>query len=167
MKFTIYTDGGCSGNQRGANCPGGYGYVIINAGDNILRRGGGYRINVTNNQMELLAAIQGMKALKKLLDSEYGEAKNHTCIIRPDSKYVSDNYDEYLPTWKGNGWRKSNGKPVLNISLWKMLDALTPEFKAFRFNWVKGHARSQFNNMADGIAQDQIKQAKKAGQPIP
>lgn len=163
MEFTIYTDGGCSGNQRGANCPGGYGYVIIDAGNNILRRGGGHRINVTNNQMELLAVIQGMKALKKLLDSEHGEAKSHACIIRPDSKYVSDNYDEYLPTWKKNGWRKSNGRPVLNVSLWKALDALTPEFKVFKFNWVKGHARSRFNNMADNIARDQIKQVKKTG----
>lgn len=161
MEFTIYTDGGCSGNQRDANCPGGYGYVIIDSGSNILRRGGGHRMNVTNNQMELLAVIQGMRALQKLLDSEYGSAKNHGCIMRPDSKYVSDNFVEYLPVWKKNGWRKSNRKPVLNTALWKLLDALTPEFKAFNFKWVKGHARSKFNNMADGIAQDQIKKAKK------
>jgi len=160
VEFTIYTDGGCSGNQRGANCPGGYGYVIIDAGNNILQRGGGHRTNVTNNQMELLAVIQGMRTLKKLLDSEYDGAKNHSCVIRPDSKYVSDNYDEYLPVWRSNGWRKSNGKFVINVPLWKMLDALTPDFKAFCFKWVKGHARSKFNNMADGIAQDQIKAAK-------
>lgn len=162
MEFIIYTDGGCSGNKRGANCPGGYGYIIIDAGNNILRRGGGYRINVTNNQMELMAVIQGMRALKKLLDREYGGAKNHSCLIRPDSKYISDNYEEYLPTWKRNGWRKSNRKPVLNVALWKKLDALTPEFKAFKFSWVKGHARSKFNNMADGIAQNKIKEAKES-----
>ena len=160
MEFTIYTDGGCSGNKRGDNCPGGYGYLILDSGENILLRGGGNRTNVTNNQMELLGVIAGLKALKKLLDEEYGGSKNHVCIVRPDSKYVSDNFDEYMPIWKKNGWRKTNGKAVINLALWKVLDSLTPEFLTFRFNWVKGHHKNKFNNIVDEIATSQVKKAK-------
>lgn len=161
MEFIIYTDGGCSGNKRDAGCPGGYGYVILDPSNTIILKGGGYRINVTNNQMELLAVIQGLKALKKELDAAYGGIKKHSCIIRPDSQYVSENYTAYLPMWKKNNWRKSNGKPVLNVDLWKKLDALTPEFKSYSFRWVKGHSRNQFNKMADMIVQTQIKKARK------
>lgn len=162
MKFQVYTDGGCSGNKRNADCPGGFGYIVLNTSNTVLIRRGGYRINVTNNQMELLAVIQGLIALKKELDAAYGGAKNHDITVKPDSQYVSENYSAYLPIWKKNGWRKSGGKSVLNTNLWKRLDALTPEFKSLTFQWVKGHATSQFNNMADRIVQDQIAIAKKA-----
>jgi len=160
VTFTVYTDGGCSGNKRGAGCPGGYGFCILDPSNTIILEGGGNRINVTNNQMELMAVIQGLIALKKELDSSHGGAATHDCIVRPDSQYVSENYTAYLPTWKNNGWRKSNGKKVLNSSLWKRLDVLTPEFKSFSFKWVKGHASNKFNNLVDAIVQKQIEKAK-------
>lgn len=160
MTFTVYTDGGCSGNKRDAGCPGGYGWIILDPANTIIRKGGGYRINVTNNQMELLAVIQGLKALKKELDDSYDGASNHHCIVRPDSQYVSENYTAYLPEWKRNGWRKSNGKKVLNLNLWKRLDSITPEFKSFTFKWVKGHASNQYNNAVDAIVKEQMLKAK-------
>jgi len=160
VKFIVYTDGGCSGNKRGAGCPGGYGYVILDPSNTIILKGGGHRINVTNNQMELLAVIQGLTALKKELDEAHGGASAHSCIVRPDSQYVSENYTAYLPDWKKRGWRKSNGKRVLNSDLWKQLDKLTPEFKSVGFKWVKGHASNKFNNMVDAIVQEHTAIAK-------
>lgn len=160
MTFTVYTDGGSSGNKRNAGCPGGYGYIILDPSNTIIEEGGGHRIDVTNNQMELLAVIQGLTALKKRLDDFHEGSSKHDCIVRPDSQYVSENYIAYLPDWKSNGWRKSNNKKVVNSNLWKQLDVLTPEFKSFTFKWVKGHASNKYNNMVDAIVQDQIRKAK-------
>lgn len=160
MTFTVYTDGGCSGNKIGAGCPGGYGYIILDPADTIIIKGGGHRINVTNNQMELLAAIRGLERLKKELDESHGGASKHDCIVRPDSQYVSENYASYLQGWKASGWRKSNGKKVLNSNLWKQLDNITPEFKSFSFKWVKGHSSNKYNNIVDTIATEQILIAK-------
>lgn len=162
MEFIVYTDGGCFKNKRGAGCPGGYGYIILDPSQTIIKKGGGFRINVTNNQMELLGAIEGLRALIKELNSAYGGAKQHECVIKLDSEYVAENYHYYLSSWKKNGWRKSNNKPVLNVEFWKKLDGIAPEFKSFQFKWVKGHARDRFNNFADAIVQTQIEKAKQS-----
>ncbi len=156
MEFTVYTDGGCHGNRRDAGCPGGYGYVILDPGNNKICEGGGKRKDTTNNRMEMLAVIQGLIALKEILNDECCGSDIHDCIVKTDSRYVCDNFDDYLPEWKKNGWRKSKGGVVLNKDLWKRIDGLTPEFKSFRFQWVKGHARDKWNILVDQIAQDHI-----------
>lgn len=160
MQFTIFSDGGCSGNRRDSNCPGGYGYIILDPGNNNICEGGGKGFNTTNNRMELKAIIKGMIALKEILDKEYNGANKHDCIIKTDSKYVCDNFNDYLPEWKKNGWRKSKGGAVLNKDLWQRLDKLTPEFRASSFFWVRGHAKNKWNNLADSIVQKHIRESK-------
>ncbi len=157
MEFKVYTDGGCSGNKRDADCPGGFAYLILDAADSVLLSESGREENTTNNRMEMMAVLEGARALKKLLDQEWSSSSRHDCIVVTDSRYVCDNYEDYLSGWKKNGWKKANGKPVLNVDLWKRIDSVAPEFKSFRFRWVKGHATNRFNIMVDEIAQGQIR----------
>jgi ribonuclease HI len=151
MEFTIFCDGGCSINRRDANCFGGYGYVILNPSGTVIHEGGGEGYDTTNNIMELVAVIKGLGALKEKLDKCYDGSLKHDCIVITDSKYVGENYTDYLPDWKKRGWRKANGRPVLNKEQWIEIDKLTPEFKSIRFQWVKGHAENRFNNRADAL----------------
>lgn len=153
MEFTVFCDGGCSVNRRDANCLGGYGYVILDPSKTIIYEGGGKGYDTTNNIMEMVAVINGLRALKERLDKYYDGSLKHDCIVITDSKYVSENYTDYLSDWKKRGWRKANGSPVLNKEQWIEIDELTPEFKSFRFQWVKGHAKNRFNNRADALVQ--------------
>ena len=164
LEFTIYTDGGCSGNKRDSGCPGGFGYVVLDPGENSLSEGGGKRENTTNNRMEMLAVIKGLEELKIVLDQEYDGASKHDAVVKTDSRYICDNFEDYLPEWKKNGWKKSKGGMVLNKDLWKKIDKLAPEFRSFRFQWVKGHAKDKWNNLADSIVQNYIKGSKLSPQ---
>jgi len=155
----VYTDGGCHGNRRDAGCFGGYGFAILDPSGAIIRQGGGVGENTTNNRMEMKAVIMGLKILFLELSINY-DGPDHDCIVKTDSKYVCDNYSDYLPEWKKNGWRKSKGGEVLNKDLWKEMDKLTPEFKSFKFQWVKGHHRDKYNILVDGIAQENIENMK-------
>lgn len=156
MEFTAYTDGGCHGNKRDAGCPGAYAYVILDAAGSEILHGSGKRENVTNNQMELLAAIAGAKRLRDYTNEFYQISKKHSMTIYTDSKYVSDNFSDYLQDWKKKGWKKSDRKPVVNHEYWKKLDHLSSEFHSFRIRWVKGHAGNKFNEMVDGMVQKQL-----------
>ena len=157
MKYVIYTDGACSGNRRDAGCKGGYGYIILDPSETIIIEGGGRRLNTTNNMMEMTAVIESLKLLKKEMDECCLGSKKHDCEIRTDSRYIVDNYEEYLPTWRKNGWRKANGGSILNKEYWKIIDKLTPEFKSFAFKWVKAHASDRYNNMVDDMARSYLK----------
>jgi len=160
MEFTIYTDGGCSGNKRDSGCVGGYGFIILDPENKILIEGGGREINTTNNMMEMVAVIKGLQILKGILNVSYGGSVIHDCAVITDSKYVCENWEDYLPDWKKNNWRKANKKPVLNVRYWKEIDKLTPEFKSFRFKWVKGHNANALNERADAIAQGYIRSSQ-------
>jgi len=157
MIFSIYTDGGCSGNKRGTNCPGAFAFLILDPGNNVLTSGSGRVENTTNNRMELTAAIKGMQMLiSDLSKSEFKPVKNNDCVIYTDSRYMADNFSDYLPEWQKNGWRKSAGGMVINSDLWKELAVLTPEFKSFKFVWVKGHSIDRFNQEVDRLVRSQL-----------
>ena len=167
MKYTIYSDGGCHGNRKGFNCPGGYGFLILKEGEWLIDSGGGGEMNTTNNRMEMLALIKGVQCLKNhIIKSPVNNTKDHDCIIKTDSRYIVDNFNDYLPEWKKNGWRKSKGGSVLNKDLWKMIDELSPGFKSFKLEWVKGHANDMYNNAVDIIAQDHIQRLMEDRQPL-
>ena len=102
----IYTDGACRGNPG----PGGWG-VLIQYQDNEKEYFGGNK-NTTNNQMELQAAIEGLKLLKEV------------CIVNltTDSKYVMQGITSWIKKWKINKWQNSNKKDVKNKELWIELD---------------------------------------------
>ena len=131
----IYTDGACRGNPG----PGGWG-VLIQYQDNEKEYFGGNQ-NTTNNQMELQAAIEGLKLLKEV------------CIVNltTDSKYVMQGITSWIKKWKINKWKNSNKKDVKNKELWIELDKLCMKHDV-RWNWVKGHTWHEQNEIADILA---------------
>lgn len=132
----IYTDGACTGNPG----KGGYGAVLIYNGKE-KRISRGYR-KTTNNRMELRAAIDALKLLKEPCNVE----------LFSDSKYLTDAINQkWLDSWMKNGWKKSDKKPVLNVDLWEELISLIGVHNV-NFNWVKGHAGNQFNEICDRLA---------------
>jgi len=148
MKFKIYADGGCSGNKRGAGCPGAYAYIVLDSGNNVIYKSGARVENTTNNRMELMGVIEGLKCL-------YGYTTNYTikpeCSVITDSKYVVDNFNDYMTIWIKNGWRKSGGGIVINSDLWKRLHEHSEVFLPFKISWVKGHSSNLYNRSADEL----------------
>lgn len=132
----IYTDGACTGNPG----KGGFGAVLIyNGNEKEISRG--YR-KTTNNRMELMAAIEALKLLKEPC----------SVSLYSDSKYLTDAINKkWLDSWKKNGWKKSDKKPVLNVDLWTQLLELTDKHSV-TFIWVKGHAGNKYNEMCDALA---------------
>ena len=135
MRVRIYTDGACSGNPG----PGGWGAVLLYNGQRKEICGG--EADTTNNRMELQAAIQALRALKR----------QSTVDLFTDSRYVKDGITQWINRWKARGWRTARKKPVKNVDLWRLLDAQTVEH-GVTWHWVKGHAGDQENERADELA---------------
>ncbi len=114
--------------------------MLLKAGKHQRTLHGGER-ETTNNRMELTAAIEGLRALKR--PSEV--------VLHTDSKYVMDGITSWLPNWKRRGWKTAAKKPVKNQDLWQLLDAET-ERHAIRWVWVKGHSGHDGNEEADRLA---------------
>ena len=137
----IYTDGACTGN------PGAGGYCAILIYKGIEKVVSGSDEVTTNNRMELLAAIQGLKAL------------NEDCVVKlySDSQYLVDAFLKgWVFDWQKNGWRTSGKSEVKNIDLWQELLILTAKHKV-DFIKVKGHADNEYNNKCDKIAREEYK----------
>jgi ribonuclease HI len=133
----IATDGACKGNPG----PGGWG-AVMNSGEHVKEICGG-EPDSTNNRMELMAAIQGLKALNK------------PCRVKlsTDSRYVMDGLTKWIKGWQRNGWRTADKKPVKNSDLWiELLDAAKPH--RIEWQWVKGHAGHPDNERADQLASE-------------
>ena len=141
MKYTIYTDGACSGNPG----PGGLAAVIFDK-DNKQKNISGSEANTTNNRMELSAAIMALKEVNT----------NSDITIYTDSNNVKNGITEWVRKWKENGWKNSNKVPVKNKDLWEKLDNLCAQYTIY-WKWVKGHASNKYNNLADELATKAIK----------
>lgn len=138
----LYTDGACKGNPG----PGGYAAILVYNGAEREISGG--EKETTNNQMELLAVIEGLKALK-----EPCEVK-----IFSDSKYVCDAISlGWAERWQKNGWMRNKKEPALNRGLWEQLLLLLKTHKA-EFIWVKGHSDHEMNERCDRLA---VREAEK------
>ena len=139
QRVTIYTDGACSGNPG----PGGWGAILSFGGQEKELIGG--EPHTTNNRMELLAAISALEALKRPC----------TVDLYTDSEYLRGGITGWINTWKRNGWRTRDKKPVKNIDLWKRLDAALGEHRV-QWHWVKGHAGHAMNERVDQLARDGV-----------
>ncbi|MFC3121648.1 ribonuclease HI [Agaribacter flavus] len=134
-KVTIYTDGSCLGNPG----PGGYGALLMfNQHEKEISQGFAL---TTNNRMELLAAIEGLCALKRPCAVE----------LYTDSQYVKNGIQQWIHNWKKNNWRTASKKPVKNADLWQRLDAAVKNHNV-NWHWVKGHSGQTENERVDELA---------------
>ena len=148
-RVTLYTDGACSGNPG----LGGYAGILI-YGEN-RREFSGAEKQTTNNRMEVLAVIEGLKRLK------------YPCIVDvySDSAYTVNAFSNgWIYGWKKSGWKKADGKAVLNVDLWKELYALT-RIHEVTFYKVAGHADNALNNRCDELARGAIAELRKSLPP--
>lgn len=95
----------------------------------------------TNNRMELTAAIAALESLTRPC----------TVALHTDSQYLRGGVTGWLATWKRNGWRTSDKKPVKNEDLWRRLDEAVATH-AIDWLWVRGHAGDPLNERADELA---------------
>ena len=134
-EVTIYTDGACSGNPG----KGGWGAILIYAKEKKYMSGS--KQLTTNNQMELTATIEALKAIL--------EPSN--IALYTDSQYVKNGITSWIFNWKKNGWKTANKKPVANKDLWIELDKYV-DFHSVNWFWVKGHSGDHYNEIADELA---------------
>lgn len=141
-----FTDGACSGNPG----PGGWG-VLLRTGNHEKELFGG-EAQTTNQRMEIKAAIEALRALKRPC----------SITIHSDSKYVVQGMSEWLNGWKKNNWMNAAKRPVANQDLWQELDRLTAGHKV-RWQWVKGHAGHEENERADELARRGVAEVNQPG----
>ena len=134
-KVQLITDGACKGN------PGRGGWACILRYGELKKELYGSEPHTTNNRMEIMAAVQGLRALKEPCD----------VLIVTDSNYLKNGITEWIHRWKRNGWRTQDKKPVTNQDLWQQLDAEVQKHKT-EWSWTKGHASHADNNRCDELA---------------
>ena len=140
----IYTDGACSCNPG----PGGWAAILI-YGEKKKEICGG-ETETTNNRMEMLAVINGLKALKVKCKAN----------VYSDSAYVVNSITNgWIYGWAKNGWKKADNKPVKNRELWEELLSLLKKHEVEFFK-VKGHADDELNNRCDFLARAEAEKVK-------
>ena len=146
--INIFTDGACSGN------PGPGGFAAIVQYDDYEQEITGGETNTTNNRMELIAVIEALNSLKE----------SFKITLYTDSQYIVNAINKgWLESWISKNWKKSDGKPVLNIDLWQELVELLKIHKV-TFKWVKGHNGHPENERCDKLAVQQRDKFSKRGQ---
>lgn len=138
---TLHTDGACLGNPG----PGGWA-AILQWGEHESVLSGGLA-DTTNNQMELMAVIMGLEALKRPV----------SITVVSDSRYVLNGIQSWIAGWKRNGWKNAKKQPVANQELWKRLDAAT-QYHQIDWQWIKGHAGHPLNERCDELASAEARQ---------
>lgn len=133
---TIYTDGACLGNPGAGGCG-----IVLRYGSHRKELSAGFR-KTTNNRMEIMAAIIGLRALKE------------KCVVdlHSDSEYLVKAIEEgWAKRWQENGWRRNKKAAALNPDLWKVLLDLCGKHQV-SFRWVKGHRGDEENERCDKLA---------------
>lgn len=150
----VYTDGACSGNPG----PGGWGVFVRETvdGARVERELWGAAPHTTNNQMELTAAIEGLRAL----------AVSSRVTVCTDSQYVVKGMTEWIAGWKRRGWVNAAKKPVENRALWEALLAAAARHDV-TWRWVKGHASDPLNQRVDRLAVGAIATLRGGPPPAP
>ncbi|MDR9387444.1 MAG: ribonuclease HI [Balneolaceae bacterium] len=129
----LYTDGACSGNPG----PGGWAALLMHGDHEKMLSGSDP--NTTNNRMEMMAVIEGLRALQK------------PCLVRvhSDSAYIINAFTQgWIDNWVRRGWKKADKKPVENQDLWRdMIQAM--EQHTVEWVKVKGHSDDVLNQRVD------------------
>ncbi len=135
----IFCDGACSGNPG----PGGYG-AILRCGGRVKELNGGAG-ETTNNRMEMTAAIEALRLLKRPC----------RVSVTTDSQYLVKGMTEWITGWQRKGWLNSKKEPVVNRDLWELLLTLAKPHSV-QWKWVKGHDGHLENERCDQLARNGI-----------
>ncbi|MGQ9797161.1 ribonuclease HI [Desulfosoma sp.] len=135
----IFTDGACAGNPG----PGGWAALLRYQGHEKTLSGSSPW--TTNNQMELTAVVEALKALKEPCH----------VVLYTDSQYLQKGMTQWIHKWKKNGWKTSGREPVKNRDLWEALDQLVQKHRV-EWHWVAGHAGHRENEICDTLARAAI-----------
>lgn len=141
-KVVIYTDGGCDPN------PGVGGWAAVLIFNSKRKEISGGEAESTNNRMELMAAIEALRTLKRSCAVE----------LHTDSEYVQKGITEWMSGWKKRGWKRKGGA-LKNVDLWQTLDQLVSEHD-ISWAWVPGHAGIEENERCDELASEAIAQVR-------
>jgi ribonuclease HI len=133
----IYCDGSILKNPGGV---GGYAAIIVYRNREVEIAG--FELDTTNNRMELQAAIQAIRRIKR---------EGRKLHVVSDSQYVILGASQWLTNWVQNGWRNSNMRPTVNKDLWKTVIELKKKHQ-ITWEWVRGHDGHHFNERADVLA---------------
>jgi ribonuclease HI len=173
----FYTDGGIhyTKNEEDAII-GGVAVVILNNNKSHLGNISKYEIStkddedidqITSNKMEMLAVIKALEHVYKRLTlgtKKYLDIVNEVKIYS-DSAYVVNGINQFIPTWKQNGWKTYDKKDVKNQEFWEYIDSLVVDLRKFKvkvfFNKVKGHSTNENNNLADSLVQEAVARGKQ------
>ncbi len=137
----IFTDGASKNNPG----PAGWGFVVVHE-DTAVHSASASIGKTTNVVAEMTGALRALESLR--------ERPDINATIFSDNQMLIRGMTEWLSGWKRKGWRKSDGKPVLNADLWKALDSAASALPAVAWQWVRGHDGNEFNEMADGLASE-------------
>lgn len=140
QEIILYTDGACSPNPG----PGGWAALIIMDGKQTTLTGSDPQ--TTNNRMELTAAIEALKHIKK----------GRQITLFTDSEYLQKGIEDWLPRWLEKNWKGSGGK-VANRDLWESLVEVTQNHR-IAWRWLRGHSGNRWNMMVDRLARTAIRQ---------
>ena len=139
----LYTDGACSGNPG----PGGWAFILKHPQTGKEKEVSGGEASTTNNRMELMSVIEGLKSLDRPCRVD----------LYSDSQYVVKGLREWMDDWKKKGWKRGRNEPVKNIELWKQLDDLR-DFHQISYHWIRGHNEHPENERCDKLAVAAIEQ---------
>ena len=144
----VWTDGACERNPG----PGGWAALVCWE-DGVVEEHSGGLVHTTNNIMEMIAALEGLRALP---------SGSRACIVT-DSRYLHDGMTSWIAGWKRKGWKTAAGGPVKNKEIWLQLDAAASDHEQVRWHWVKGHIGHALNERADVLATVATRAAARGG----
>jgi ribonuclease HI len=137
--LVAFTDGGCRGNPG----VGAWAFLLVDCASRKALECADGEPETTNNRMEMSAAIQALRAVKKPRGS---------ILLLSDSKYLIGCCTEWMAGWKANGWKRKGG-PLKNLDLLKQLDELITKHRV-EWRWVAGHSGHDGNEHVDRLANE-------------
>jgi ribonuclease HI len=151
----VHADESCLGNDRSAPSPGGNAALVeAPAGDSVARWDFfECSPQTTNNRMALAGAIASLEWIRR-------QWRHARVTYVSDSEYLVKGMNEWLPAWKGRGWKRKGG-PIENLELWQKLDQVTAAH-AVVWKWVRGHADHPKNEYANYLAQRAAAQQERS-----
>lgn len=149
MKYEIYTDGACQPNPG----TGGWAFILYRVGDSERITKSGAEKDTTNNRMELKAVLEGLKHFR---DSIFSGSE--TLHLFCDSEYLVKGIVTWAEKWASNGWKRKDGKPVLNQDLWSEIHQTRQSFP-LECTHVRSHIGIPINEECDKLANLAIKNA--------